>query len=383
MKTSIATLALFGTLATGHAWAQTDTPAGRGSQPRSLFASRPTETAQTQAPAQAAKERKVYPNATSLPEPTPADEIKPPSIALPNDAIEPWLLTKQAGPFMVLAKTFRGPDSEKMALALAQELRGKHGLPAYILRSKDWPGKSNIRGIPPTADPALVKASVNVPEKYRTYDEAAVLVGNEKTEKDATALLHQVKKIKPDCLNGMPSMFKWREGLSMATRTTNPYIPAQALYPHKHDRLIVQMNQSPRSIANCPGQYSLQVAEFSGRSTFNDKDEKFQGIMNLRRSPLATAADDAERMASKLAKDGDVQKLGQPIYVFHDRKSSRVFVGSFNSQRDPAAVEVRDSLLKLAGPLLDRKRPTGGMDTMIVPAGILTDLKEIKSSFQE
>ena len=39
-------------------------------------------------------------------------------------------------------------------------------------------------------------------------------------------------------------------------------------------------------------------------------------------------------------------------------------------------------MLKLAVPLLDRKRPTGGLDSMIVPAGMLTDLKEIKSNFQ-
>ena len=203
---------------------------------------------------------------------------------LPNDPIEPWLLKKENGPFMVLAKTFRGPDCERMALALAKELRGKYGLPAYILRSKDFPGKSNIRQVPPTAEPGVVQANIRVPEKYRTYDEAAVLVGNEKTEKDSALLLHEVKKIKPDCLNAMPSMFKWREGLSTALRTTNPYVPAQYLYPRKSDRLVVQMNQTSRSIANCPGRFSLQVAEFSGRSTFNDKDERFQGLLNLNRA---------------------------------------------------------------------------------------------------
>ena len=31
-----------------------------------------------------------------------------------------------------------------------------------------------------------------------------MLVGNEKTLKDSEVLLHQVKKIKPECLNGMP-----------------------------------------------------------------------------------------------------------------------------------------------------------------------------------
>jgi hypothetical protein len=385
MKSPIATLALFGSLAASPAWAQTQTqaPSPGGLPPRSpFFSSRNTQATPSPVAGNATRDSRVFPSATALPEPTPAEELKPPTIELPNEPIEPWLLTKEAGPFMVLAKTFRGPDSEKMALALAKELRGKYNLPAYILRSKDFPGKSNIRGIPPTADPSVVQANVGVPEKYRTYDEAAVLVGNLKTLKDQEVLLHQVKKIKPDCLNGMPHLFKWREGLGTAIRTTNPFVAGQYLYPHKHDQLIVQMNQSSRSIAHCPGKYSLQVAEFTGRSTFNEKDERFLGIASLKKSPLATAADDAERLAAKLAKDPDIQRLGQPIYVYHDRRASRVFIGSFNAEKDPAAIEVRDSLVKLAVPLMDHKRPTGGIDNMIVPAGMLTDLTDIKGNFR-
>ncbi len=379
MKTPITALALLCTLAACPAWAQTGAPAATGPQPKSpFFSSGPADA--TQAPGTVSA-GKVFPNSSSLPEPTPADELKAPTMELPNDPIEPWLLKKENGPFMVLAKTFRGPDSERMALALAKELRGKYGLPAYILRSKDFPGKSNIRQVPPTADPGVVQANIAVPEKYRTYDEAAVLVGNEKTEKDSALLLHQVKKIKPDCLNALPSMFKWREGLEKALRTTNPYVAAQYLYPRKSDRLVVQMNQTSRSIANCPGRFSLQVAEFAGLSTFNDKDEHFQGLLNLKRSPLATAGEDAEHLADRLAKDPDIQKLGQPIYVFHDRTASRVYIGSFNAWQDPAAIAVRESLIKLAVPMLDRKRSTGGMDTMIVPAGMLTDLTDIKNKF--
>jgi len=379
MKTPITALALLGTLAACPAWAQTGAPAPTGPQPKSpFFSSGPADA--TQVPGTVGA-RRVYPDNSTLPEPTPADELKAPTMELPNDPIEPWLLKKENGPFMVLAKTFRGVDCDRMALALAKELRGKYGLPAYILRSKDFPGRSNIRQVPPTAEPGVSQPNVKIPEKYRTYDEAAVLVGNEKTEKDSALLLHQVKKIKPDCLNAMPSMFRWREGLEKALRTTNPYVAAQYLYPRKSDRLVVQMNQTSRSIANCPGRFSLQVAEFSGRSTFNDKDDRFQGILNLKRSPLATAGEDAEHLADRLSKDPDIRKLGQPIYVYHDRTASRVYIGSFNAPQDPTAVAVRESLLKLAVPILDRKRSTGGMDTMIVPAGMLTDLTDIKSKF--
>lgn len=318
-----------------------------------------------------------------VPELTDPDQIKDPTAALPDDPIEPYLLTKENGPFMVLAKTFRGPESQKLALALVMELRNKHGLPAYILRSKDWPGRSNIRNIPPQADTQVAQASVKVPEKYRTYDEAAVLVGDEKTHEAAIKLHHQVKKLKPDCLNQVSSLFPWREGLNKAIRTTNPYVAAQDLYPHKQDRLVVEMNSGDGSVAQCPGAFSLQVAEFTGRSTFNEKDSTFQGHFNLLKSPLRTAASDAEKMANILRKDKDVAKLGQPVYVFHDRTSSRVYVGAFNSPDDPQAMATREGLLKLAVPLMVSETRSKTLDTMIAPATMLTDLAPIKQNFQK
>ncbi len=184
----------------------------------------------------------------------------------PHEPIEPYLLSKENGPFMVLARIFRGPDAERMALALVKELRNDYKLPAYILRTKDFPGKSLIRGTPPTVPSNVMAPDVKMPEKIRTFDEAAVLVGNEKTMADSEKLWREVKKIKPKCLKGMSSPFLWRQGLSSALRTTNPYVPAQLLYPAYQDRLMVQMNSGLRSIVNCPGHYSLQIAEFSGRS---------------------------------------------------------------------------------------------------------------------
>ena len=132
---------------------------------------------------------------------------------------------------MVLARTFRGPDAERMALALVKELRNDYKLPAYILRTKDFPGKSLIRGTPPTVPSNVMAPDVKMPEKIRTFDEAAVLVGNEKTTADSEKLWREVKKIDPKCLKGMSSPFGWRHGLSSALRTTNPYVPAQLLSP--------------------------------------------------------------------------------------------------------------------------------------------------------
>ena len=145
----------------------------------------------------------------------PLDQLKtPPKMVLPDDPLEPYLLTKENGPFMIMAKVFRGPDAEKMALALCLELRNDFGLPAYILRTKDFPMRSYIRGTPPTAPSVTMRAAIKQPEAVRTHDEAAVLVGNEKTLAATEILLNKVKKLDPKCLKEMPHLWQWRHGLS-------------------------------------------------------------------------------------------------------------------------------------------------------------------------
>ena len=67
--------------------------------------------------------------------------------------------------------------------------------------------------------------------------------------------------------------------------------------------------------------------------------------------------------------------------VYHDRTSSRVLIGSFNAPNDPAAVRLRDHLLRVAVGIMDTnqdpvtKKPRHrGVHKMIVPAEYLTDL---------
>jgi len=316
---------------------------------------------------------KVYPATSTLPAPNEVD-LKPATIALPEEAIEPYLLTKENGPFMVIAKTFRGQDAERYALALVLELQRDYGLPAYILRTKDFPRNSMIRNVPPTAPAGMNRARLTEPEKVRSFDEAAVLVGNEKTLRGQEVLWHKVKKLKPKCLDGMPKLYFWREGLSQALRVTNPYVPAQNLFPGRHDPLVTQMNEGKNSVYNCPGNFSLQVAEFRGRATFESEKTKPFAHLDLKRSPLVTAAEDAERVAKNLSRDPEIKQMGYQAYVYHDRLSSRVMVGSFNSPNDPAAVNLRQRLLSKATELSKPQR----VGMMIVPANSLTNLEQIK-----
>jgi hypothetical protein len=373
MQRPIALLALVGALAARPALAQTPPQVPLTGTPSSV-----SGTAVPPAPP-------VYNAEAGAPSLTPVDQLKPPTIDLPNEPIQPYLLTKENGPFMVTARVFRGVDAERMALALVKELRNDYRLPAYILRIKDFPGKSMIRGVPPTTPSNVIKPDVGMPEKIRTFDEAAVLVGNEKTMAAQEKLWNYVRKLKPKCIEGMSSPFPWRTGLATALRTTNPYVAAQYLYPHPRDRLVVQINSGLRSVVNCPGRFSLQVAEFSGRLAYqlNATQPTDQLLPNLKTSPLQTAHEDAERMADKLSRAPEIRQLGLQVYVFHDRTSSRVFIGSWNSLEDPGAGRTREALLRLAMPLTDKQtRKKDALDIMIVPALALTDLTDYKAKIK-
>jgi hypothetical protein len=349
---------------------------------------------------------RVFRTGTVLPAPLSPDEVPAATIVLPTEPLEPYLLTKDAGPFMVNAYVFRGPDATRYAQALAIELRKVHHLPAYVFHLKFQPGRSNVRGVPPTAPDYVRTPHLAEPEKDRTYDEAAVLVGHCKSVDESEKVLHQVKKIHPQCLDQVPSILPWRKGhgLGRATLTTNPLAAAQNLYPGKADHFhpgqavdpsvltsrfetpadgstlmvnhqvverpvgtrrvdpfVKKLNAGPRSIFQCPGPYTLQVAEFSGRKSLVTNlggAPPSRDDASLRQSPLLTAHEDAEELAASLAKSEELRRLGCQPYVYHDRTASRVTVGSFQASNDPRAEPVRQAVLKLS---VEVKKRNGGL----------------------
>jgi hypothetical protein len=324
----------------------------------------------------------VTPTVLNPPEPVELDKLEGPKIALPDVPIDPFLLRKENGPFMVMAHTFRGPDATKYAMALILELRNSFGLPAYLFHLKIQPGGSNIRNVQPTANPGVPIGEVAPPEKYRIYDEAAVLVGDCKTIDEAEALMRKVKKLHPKTLEALPTIWNHRkgQGLKWAMVTQNPLQAAQNLYPgmgpkhgptqsgqafdpavaaasfqmnRKPDPLIKQINGGPRSIFKCPGPYTLPVAEFTGRATTKN-DPRFAEESFLRQSPLATAADDAEQLAAKLARCKTLDPAFRP-FVYHTRTSSIVCLGAFNGPGDPRLAKLRGDIPKVVTEMLQKK----------------------------
>jgi hypothetical protein len=383
MKTSTALMALaVGLGATASAEAQFFKPSPRSAPTPPLDPAQGAPAAPQAPDATATGDKKVLKSGVVIPEPVNINNLPRPKIPLPQGPIEPYLLTQENGPFMVNAHVFKGEDAEKYAQVLAMELRAQ-GFPAYVFRPKDFPMNSFIRGVPPNANPGVNRAQIGFPEMARIKDEAAVLVGNEKTEAGADKLLKKIKHLRPACMDVIPDPLPWRKGggLRWAVRTTNPYAPAEAIFVMgKPDPLIHEINQGPHSVFGCPGRYSLQIAEFRGRTAIlknsSEASTKFAGFFDLRKSPLAHAADDAEKLAANLAKDKEVMKAGYMPYVYHGRDSSKVYIGAFNAPNQPEAVRLREHLLNVAVDL-NKRRVT---DTMIVPASALEDLSQIKQN---
>ncbi|GAC1333343.1 MAG: hypothetical protein NVSMB14_00110 [Isosphaeraceae bacterium] len=312
------------------------------------------------------------------------DSNSVPAVSLPTEPIEPFLLCKENGPFMVLAHTFRGPDAAKYAQMLTMELRQVYKLPAYVYYLKMKPGHSNIRGVQPTANDTVQSGVMGGKARLRMYDEAAVLVGNCNTTDEAQKLWRDIKKIRPTSLEKLPNPYVWRVGLKSSMITTNPYRSAQQLYAGTPmhagdafdpmniqlkaaplDALTRRMNKGPRSLFNCPGAYSLVVAEFVGRSQLNPDSEDvkkasfLKSTESLKDSPLQTAAADAYNISEQLAKNPVLKKLNLPVYIYHDHTSSKVLVGSFQTENDPEAVKVREAMAEIE---IEIKRVNHGYD---------------------
>ena len=290
---------------------------------------------------------------------------------------------------MVLARVFRGVDAERMALALVKELRHEYKLPAYILRTKDYPGKSLMRGTPPTVPSNVMAPDIKMPEKIRTFDEAAVLIGNEKTLAGSEKLWHQVRKIKPKCLDEMSTPFLWREGLSRSYRTTNPYVPAQTLYPQHQGQADGADELGAAEHRQLPG--SLQPS-----------DCRVLGAFDVSVEPAAAAEQHVPQPEGKPAADGRRRRGKDGRQAGQGRRVSAAGTADLRVARpdlqpgfrrfvrlpeDPRAGEVRERLMQMAVPARrqiqqPRARGKNALDTMIVPALALTDLTETKAKIR-
>lgn len=283
------------------------------------------------------------------------------------DKEKSYPLTDEAGPWLITAVTFSGDEADDEAQTLVYELRKKFKLPAYTYAmdldlSKSFQG----RGVDQYGAPKRMKHLRAIKTR-----EVAVMVGDFASVDDPAAqdTLQRLKYAQPECLKpdkdkrtsrtlgafreiqkivlAPGDEWKKRGPMGHSFITANPLLPPEYFAPKGLDKFVIEMNEAvDHSLLECPGKYSVQVAMFTGMFVQTQNDADLEKAMKLP-SKLEEAADKAHRMAEAL------RAKGYEAYEFHDRYSSVVCVGSFdtlgndgpNGQVDlhPAIVKIMDT----------------------------------------
>lgn len=259
-------------------------------------------------------------------------------------------LTQDNGPWLIVASSFSGDGAEGQARALAEELRNKFRMAAYVHEMSFKFGDDN---------PGQGLDNYGAPTKrhYRRGDQAreiAVLVGNFPSidDPEGQQMLARIKSLQPDALNvdadqtaqsmakvrqleealkeKLGSKSKKRGPMGQAFFTRNPILPREYFVPKGVDAFVAKMNEGvEHSLLDCPGQKSIQVATFRGKTILQTSAQEpesksfFGGKKHEDRNPLVEAAENAHLLTKEL------RDHGWEAYEFHDRTESIVTIGSF------------------------------------------------------
>ncbi len=268
------------------------------------------------------------------------------------DPKDPYWLTDEHGPWLILAASFAGEGADSQAHDLAIELRKKFKLHAYVDKRRfDLSGTEQGLGIDRYGRPKQMRH-----RQASVFDEYAVLVGNFESVDDhrAEKALDKVKHISPETLRIGPDKSSTQRfaGLRQiyglvntdpdkrsmgpmrnAFITVNPRLPREYFAPKGLDPLVVEMNKNvEHSLLDCPGRYTVKVATFRGKVAWNVESDLYRKVAD------STVSDKLEVAALKAHKVTEaLRERGIEAYEFHDRNESIVTVGAFNSVGTPRA----------------------------------------------
>lgn len=265
-----------------------------------------------------------------------------------------YLLNKQHGPWMIMVASFgaglgKGDPEEteqqltnanKAAHELVLELRRK-GIPAYIFTQQ--------------GALAEVEAFDRLGNRTQRFEAAqrnriCVVAGNYAGSDDKIAqdTLKYIKGLNPHSLkDGVYKPTPNCPGpLSRAFLTINPLLSEAEIAEQirERDPLLLKLNSgAEHSIMENKHKFTLVVASFYGNSQLHSHE-----LSSEERSKRSFEFDKKLKQGSSLDKAGEqawelvkvMRKQGHEAYVFHDRYSSVVTVGGFDSETDPRAREL-------------------------------------------
>ena len=291
------------------------------------------------------------------------------------DPDKSYRLTKENGPWVIMACSFSGELAEEEARELALEMRKRYKLEAYTYRKTfDLGDDVYGRGVNRFGEPPKM-----VYQRGSQVDEVAVMVGNYASidHPDAQETLKKLKYYRPKCLEVDTtnptarnlagyrlfsrhfSSDRKKGPMGSAMLTRNPLLPREMFVPSGLDPLVAKANEGVEDcLLDCPGKYTVQVATFRGR-VVNDLED-IQAIEKGRkriRSELAQAAEKAHKLTQAL------RQKGYQAYEFHDRYASIVTVGSFDwvsRQLPDGRAELNPAIQSLMNRFGPKQTPFGG-----------------------
>lgn len=276
-----------------------------------------------------------------------------------------YRLTKQHGPWMIMAASFRNVDererktagltAEEAANELVYELR-KIGIPAYTFSQDAQKGEVKTVDRSGREDLRIYAAQREM---------ICVLAGNYSNEGDdiGKRTLSQLKEFTPAFMkekkNGaiVRKMPGKKGPLGGAFLTINPLLDPAEIAQRKPDYDILKLNHGiQNALVENPARYTVQVATFTGRSItpvgnssmLNREDEferRLRSSVDEATGMMRTNLNDAGEDAAQLAKE--LRQLrtenvpnGMESWVYHDRFESIVTVGSFENPNDPRIAQI-------------------------------------------
>ncbi len=283
------------------------------------------------------------------------------------DPNKDYKVTPAAGPWVVCAASFSGPDAPELSRQLVLVLRGRDNLPAYYHNYSDERRRQEkeYQELLAKSRPGSRARTVRIEEQ------CAVLVGGYADPEAAGRALAAVKKLAPPELtlaSGKdPNQYLFTAGPSEGdpNRTeiqrapVNPFAGAfvarnptarQEARPEdgkKADPMLGKYNAGEKySLLKCKKPWTLVVKEYQGAAVYQPRSatSSFLETLGFANKPgelLGAGAEEAHSVADVL------RQLKFEAYVLHTRHGSLVTVGGFTGRDDPELPKMQQKLAAL------------------------------------
>jgi hypothetical protein len=278
------------------------------------------------------------------------------------------LVSPAAGPWMICAASYSGPDSLELARQLAHLLNEQHRLHAYLFSRSAEERRQQEEALAreQQAHPGVQYR----PRRVRIEEQWAVLVGGYGDMETASKAVKTIKQLPLPELrlaSGKPA-YDTYDYYSPVEGKNSPEVKRYAVNPFgnafvirnpttpaprpdaKVDPMWKALNSGEKySLLKCPKPWTLAVKEYAGASIVQPQSapSNFLEKIGLGGNRPGAALDASAQQAHELARlFNDV--LGFKAYVLHTRTGSVVTIGAFDGPEDPAMKNMQKRLAGLS-----------------------------------